>query len=195
MKQIVPLQLKKSLLVSDPKLNSFLKKSFTALNKEFSLYLNYFPNAQDIFKAEERTLLGLWNNSIVRSFEDAQTYQEYGSYIDNKFVGRADLFVMVGDLKILVEAKKENAKIYEYSIKKYREELGKYWKQAKKYYREIKKMKPYLMTLVFWPYKPKNSDELDLIKKYNVDEHIEGIFYYTAYLHDDDVLMIYGRIG
>ena len=185
----------------------FLDHTFMHLNEEFNLYLKQdlynkkkrMPD--DIFRAEERTLLGLFSNAIVRTSKNYQTYQEYGIYDEGKgdFIGRADMFVLTPDFQILLEAKKWRSKTLEFSNRELSQLLADVWEQGLGYYdAEVKnlKEKPYLMTLVFDWYGLKDPEkDLGRIKSYEIDKDRDGINYYTAYQLDNNVLMVYGWIS
>jgi len=147
-----------------------------------------------IFEENERTLLGLFNNAIIRNNDSFQTLQEYGVYDKkNSSKGRADLYIAGPKISILIEAKKWVSNKIE--CKELSEYMKKVWKQLKKYYNSdccFNELKPYKMTLVFdyLNENPKNIDELD----YDVNNNKDGINYYIVYKHKEKYLMIYGKI-
>ena len=138
----IPLKVKES--IQDNALKSFLKQSFKTLNREFETYLEYIDKPEDLFQAGERTLLGLYSNAIVRSSNVYQTYQEFGVSDKEKeqYIGRADMFVMIPEFQILVEAKKWESATLEFSNRKLSNLLKEVWGQGLDYYNsEIKNFK------------------------------------------------------
>jgi len=209
MEQIVKCITKKSIENQD--LVDFLKQTFENLTCEFELYLTNIPEPEDIFNAGERTLLGLFNNAIVRNSEDCQTYQEYSVVKKGEgSVGRADMFVITPKFNILIEAKKWESKTLDFSSRKLSRLLTDVWEQGRAYYNaEITKLEvnPYLMTLVFDWYRRKRSDDTSLITEYEIEKRRDGIHYYSVYYLShleqsdknkmeifDDYLMVYGKI-
>ena len=189
---------------SNKVLFDFLDRTCINLNEEFRLYLEqdlYKEKEKvidDIFRAEERTLLGLFSNAIVRGSTKNQTYQEYGVLKKEKYIGRADMFVMTPNFQIVVEAKKWRSSTLKFSHRQLSDLLGQVWEQGLKYYNgetSNLKEKPYLMTLVFDWYEMKNDSDLSEILDYPIDNTRDGVNYFTAYQQGNNILMVYGWIG
>jgi hypothetical protein len=190
----------------DKALFDFLDQTFTNLNEEFNLYLTrdfYYDNTKirdDISCAEERTLLGLFSNAIVRGSEENITYQEYGVYKKQDYIGRADMFVSTPYFQIIIEAKKWSSTFLKYSPRELSDFLGKIWEQGKRYYEpelSTLRKRPYLMTMVFEfnNYEVSRFHEtLSSIREYDIDIARDGVNYLTAYELDNNILMIYGWI-
>lgn len=184
----------------DADLVKFLDYSLNQLTNEFILYHRMIPKYEDIFCAEERTLLGLYSNAIVRNSEEYQTYQEYGVYgkvkkNPKKFHGRADMYVITPEFNILIEGKKWNSNNLEMGNRKLKNELETAWEQAKDYYKAEKYLKlyPYLMSIVF-DYFKSNPATINDVLNYDVENTRDGIDYYSIFQHEHDVLMVYGRV-
>lgn len=189
--------------LKNTEVKEFLTFSLSQLAKEFEKYQNIYSDVENqdsennLFKSEERSLLGLYNNAIVRKNKEYQTFQEYGTYNEGEFLGRVDMFVFKKDFDLIIEAKKWKNEKEKMSSKEVRNCIEKAKTQLRKYYKSEKKTSlsgnPYIMVLIF-EYVDMRDKKPKYLSDYNIQSH-DGINFYTWYKTGNDGLMVYGWVA
>ena len=194
-------------LFIDPISNRFpFAKWLTDLDAEFYRFSNRLEWLEYVAEYRERTLLGLFNNAVIRNSEcgSLQEYHVYNGKIE--CVGRADLLITRGEHNLLIESKHETYNGYKlgtYDVDKMfdtaLDQLKRYCESEQSYFDTANTN---LAALQF-EYIP--NDKLEKFRQnlsgYNFETmRSEKVHFYAHYQFDfpDDKLskglMIYGRL-
>ena len=184
--------------VGYPQIKKLLDFALRSFGNEFDLFFNKAEWAKKcVFEYNERALVGLLNNAIIRHSDEYCTFQEYHVYErDQQVLGRADLLVVHNDFDLLFEAKKWEYDGREYAdinglFKEPREQLVKYYEAEKSYFR---KGQTFLSVLIF---EYVAEDYLKNLKKqYGGNKAVpeKGVDFDAFYATEHNGLMVYGHV-
>jgi hypothetical protein len=182
-----------------PQIRKFLGSSLRGLDNEINqLFQRTKWAKKDLFEYNERALVGLLNNAIVRHDKGINTFEEYHVYKGNeKLIGRADLLVMHEDFDLLVEAKRWvydgrecEDKDCTSLFKRPMAQLQRYYKAEKNYFA---KKHTFLGVLIFEYVSQKYIEKVR--RQYDGQSEPEkGIDFDTVYLSENNGLMVYGQV-
>jgi hypothetical protein len=184
--------------INDEQIKEFLGESLKSLGEEFKLLFKKTEWAKDcLFEYNERALVGLLNNAIVRQGKQYRTIQEYHVYRrEDQLIGRADLLVMHEDFDFLIEAKKwgyDGRDDYDMCelIREPKNQLLAYYKAEKQYFKEERTF----LGIVIFEYVAGGKDNEKIKQAYRSEEDFEeGINFDVFYGSEKGGLMVYGHV-
>jgi hypothetical protein len=180
-----------------PHIKKLFKFGLIKLGNEFDLLLQKTDWAKKgLFEYNERVLLGLFNNALVRPSDEYCTFQEYHVYKkEDQFLGRADLLISHKDFDILFEAKKWNYDDQDLNdvdslFKEPRIQLIKYYEAEESYFN---KKHSYLCVIIFEHVAEKYFKKIKelYIKKSPLEK---GLHFDCFFEIENNGLMVYGQV-